>query len=80
MDNGTVMKVEQQFLFFVRSGSIRYEGHAGWSGSDNCNWSSRANSNYEFWRSFFLLFTASGIHPSNNNSRYHGFPLRCLVR
>ncbi len=43
-------------------------------------WSSRTYSNAAFQHTFFLYFTASGVVPSDINYRWHGFPLRCLVR
>ncbi len=67
-------------LFFVRSGSVHYNGYTLWSGHDAYLWSSRAYTNAGFQSSFVLLFNASGVGPSYSNYRFWGFPLRCLVR
>ncbi len=63
----------------VRSGHTHYDGRTEWSGINGYNWSSRAYTNAGFQNSFNLNFNASGVNPSNNNNRFWGFPLRCLV-
>ena len=75
--------IAREPLYFVRSGGVdlntgalRVFGiHAdGWSHIATAygagTWDAKA---------FYLNFYASGVNPSNNNVRWFGFPVRCLV-
>ena len=57
----------------INSGRLRYSGLGGYG------WSSRANSS-DLRNAYRLSFDTSGVAPSNDLSRWNGFPLRCLAR
>ncbi len=68
--------------YFVRSGwvnlnnsTMRRFGHDGHGWSKNpTSYSSPTSAN-----TYNLAFTASGVNPSANYSRWYGLPVRCLV-
>jgi len=66
-------------LYFVRSGYVYLPSTAGTlrnAGIDGIYWSSRSGA---ATYAYDLGFNATGAFPSAGpNSRWHGFPLRCL--
>ena len=66
-------------LYFVRGGYVVLPITAGTfrnAGREGRWWSSRA---VAATTAYYLLFNATAVYPSNGpNSRWHGFPLRCL--
>jgi len=64
----------QSFLAFVRSDAIRVNsGNVGWAGNNGYGWSRTAQS---ATNAYFLNMNPTNVNPSNNNNRWHGFPLR----
>lgn len=70
----------------MRSGYININaGRLKVAGQNGYDWSSRASSKRNDGASipsgYNLNFNATGVNPSNGpNERWHGFPLRCLMR
>ncbi len=66
-------------LYFVRSGYVDLPNTAGtlrYAGVYGYWWSSRGDA---ATGAYYLRFTATGVYPSRGpNSRWNGFPLRCL--
>ena len=78
--NGNTYNIALSPLFFVRGGYITpgFTDKFRYAGQSGGYWSSRAYSNTE--NAYYLLFSNSYVYPSNVNSRYFGFSLRCLVQ
>jgi len=65
-------------LAFVRSGVIYpNNGTAGYVGNNGYGWSRTARSDTNAYN---LNMNPTNVNPSNNNSRFHGFPLRWDTR
>ncbi len=65
-------------LFFVRGGLVHPNRQQLYNaGQIGYFWSSRVGSSTS--SAYYLYFTASSVSPSNNNNRYFGNSLRCLV-
>ncbi len=64
----------------MRSGWFNYTGHTNSAGLDSYLWSLRTNQTDYFAASFDVIANSVAIDPSWRNERYHGFPVRCLVR
>ena len=75
--------IAREPLYFVRSGDVYLGTGAlrgfGFSGN---GWSRIATVyGAGTWdaKACALAFNASGVNPSDNNVRWYGFPVRCLV-
>ena len=62
------------FLAFVRSGNVNInDGRVNYVGEWGWDWSRTSKSSTNAYN---LNMNPTGVNPSNNNNRYHGFPLR----
>ncbi len=79
---GKLGKVKFNRLAFIRSGWVNLNTSAlGYFGYNGFGWSRTAIS-YSSPTSadaYNLGFAPSGVGPSNNYTRWRGFPVRCLV-
>ena len=75
--------IAREPLYFVRSGYVDLNtGALRNFGINGYDWSRIATVyGAGTWnaKAYNLNFNASGVNPSNNNVRWNGFPVRCLV-
>ena len=62
---------------FVRSGNVNiYRGKLNWAGEDGNYWYAEPDGEDNAYN---LNFNDEDVNPDDNNNRYNGFSLRCLL-
>lgn len=76
IDDRNTSTIIQLPLAFVRSGVIYlFDGHFYYVGSSSCGWSRTSRSTDH---AYYLDMAPANVNSLNSNSRWYGFPLRCL--